>query len=113
MKGDKSEVTRVKQIRRAMEMMADEDQYEAGYALCWDALNSGEREVLNQLLHTGPVWDGNIISKCDRNTLISIGLAVRCCFKGEDGYTAASYSALGVFKADKAKPFKVKAGSEG
>ena len=107
------EVGRVAQIQRAMEMIESEDQYEAGYALCWDALTTSEREVLNQLLHTGPVWDGNVISKSDRNTLIRIGLAVRCCFKGEAGYTAASYAGLGVFKAGKAKPFKIKAGSEG
>lgn len=106
-------VNRLDQIRRALELMESDDQYGAGYALCWDALSSGEREVLNQLLHTGPVWDGNVISKSDRNTLIRIGLAVRCCFKGEDGYTAASYAGLGVFKAGKAQPFKVKAGSEG
>lgn len=83
------------------------------HKILWESLDSGEREVLNQLLHTGPVWDGNIISKSSRDTLLDYGLAVRCCFMGEDGYTAASYEGLSVFKEGNDKPFKTKAGSIG
>lgn len=65
------------------------------------ALSSSQREVLKQLLFHGPVWDGDICSKDARNDLIGWGLAVRCCFKGEQGFTAATYIAYTVFKAGK------------
>lgn len=107
-----NEKARIPQLKQALELMESADDCEAGYYLCWDALLSGEREVLNQILHTGPVYDGNIISKCDRDFLIRLGLAVRCCFKGEQGYTAASYKGYSVFRRGNARPFKVKAGSD-
>jgi hypothetical protein len=34
-------------------------------------------EVLMQLFVDGPTWDGNLISKEDRNCLVEAGLAVR------------------------------------
>lgn len=54
-------------------------------------------EQLYQLVN-GPVYDGDIISKVDRDYLLSIGLAVRVCHKGEQGYTAATYFAYSVNK---------------
>lgn len=89
------------------------DNYRSYAAIIWDALDSGEREVLNQLLHTGPVWDGNIVSKSSRDSLIGYKLAVRCCCYGEDGYTAASYTGKNVFKAGKAEPFTIKEPTRG
>ena len=101
------------QIKAALEKMNTDDGYFANAPIVWDALTIGQREQLNQLLHCGPVWDGNVISKCDRNSLIDFGLATRCCFMGEQGYTAATYKAYTVFKAAKAKPFPCKPGSVG
>ena len=37
----------------------------------------GQREVLWQLFRNGPTWDGNIISKPDRDELIKLGLVAR------------------------------------
>lgn len=37
----------------------------------------GQREVLWQLFRNGPTWDGNIISKSDRDELFKLGLAAR------------------------------------
>lgn len=34
-------------------------------------------EVLMQLFVQGPIWDGNLISKCDRDALVDAGLADR------------------------------------
>lgn len=65
------------------------------------------------VLFRGPVWDGNVISKCDRSDLIDYGLAVRCCFMGEQGYTAATYLGGSVFNHSKAVPFTRKPGSQG
>lgn len=93
------------QVRRAMQQMQDSDRYFAYAPIVWDGLSSAQREQLNQLLHQGPVWDGNVLSKGARSDLIDFGLATRCCYKGEQGYTAATYAAYTVFKAGKATPF--------
>lgn len=47
-------------------------------------------EALKQLYH-GPVWDGDVISKANRSELFTLGLALRVCCKGEQGYTGATY----------------------
>ena len=59
--------------------------------------------MLNQLVN-GPVWDGDIISKTDRDELIELKLAVRVCCKGEEGYTGATYTGYTINK--KYKEFK-------
>jgi hypothetical protein len=40
-----------------------------------------------------------VISKTQRDTLMSWGLASRVCVKGEQGYTAANYIGWDVLKA--------------
>ena len=55
------------------------------------------QEQLIQLVN-GPVWDGDVISKNHREELFAMGLAVRVCHKGEQGYTAAKYPAYTLLK---------------
>jgi hypothetical protein len=100
-------VTATAQIKAAMAKMNASDEGWFAYApIVWDALTSSEREQLNQLLHQGPVYDGNVLSKAARSNLIDYGLAARCCYKGEQGYTAATYAAYTVFRSSKAVPMK-------
>ena len=80
------------------------DAFDVAAWAIYGAMDSGQREVLRQLLFNGPVWDGDICSKAARGDLFDWGLAVRCCFKGEQGYTAASYRAYTVYKAAQPKP---------
>jgi len=102
----------IKQVIHGVNAMNSSDEAYFSYGvIVWDGLTSGQREVLRQLLFQGPVWDGNIISKSDRDDLIDFGLAVRCCFRGEQGYTAANYIAYSVHKQGKGAPMKVKDGS--
>ena len=63
---------------------------------------SGHYESLVQLVKHGPVWDGDVISKTRRDDLIKWGLAVRCCYKGEQGYTAASYYSYTIVSSEDA-----------
>ena len=58
-------------------------------------------EQLSPLVKFGPIWDGDVISKSKRDDLLRWRLAVRCCFKGEQGYTAGSYYGYTVSNADK------------
>lgn len=54
-------------------------------------------EQLRQLVN-GPVYDGNVICKTDRDELLSLGLATRVCCAGEQGHTGAVYLAYSVIK---------------
>jgi hypothetical protein len=54
-------------------------------------------EQLRQLIN-GPIYDGSVISKSQRDELLRLRLATRVCCKGEQGYTAARYFALSVMK---------------
>jgi hypothetical protein len=47
-------------------------------------------DTLCALVERGPVWDGNIPSKYERNVLIERGYAVRVINNGEEGFTAAT-----------------------
>jgi hypothetical protein len=85
-------------VRHALAKMQTDEGYFTYGLIVWDALDSGQREVLKQLLFQGPVWDGNVPSKRARDDLIDYGLATRCCFLGEQGYTAATYIAHAVFE---------------
>jgi len=54
-------------------------------------------ESLTQLVN-GPVFDGDVISKSLRSDLFSLGLAIRVCHKGNQGYTGSTYFAYSVLK---------------
>lgn len=54
-------------------------------------------EQLEQLVN-GPIYDGDVLSKSLRSELFDIGLAIRVCHKGEQGYTGATYFAYSVLK---------------
>lgn len=54
-------------------------------------------DQLNQLVN-GPIWDGDVMSKSYRSDLFHLGLAIRVCHKGEQGYTGATYFAYSVNK---------------
>lgn len=60
-------------------------------------------EQLQQLIN-GPIWDGDIICKSHRSRLFEMGLAIRVCSKGEQGYTGAKYVAYSILKAIKNPP---------
>lgn len=46
---------------------------------------------LSQLVIQGPVDDGDVISKHNRDILIEAGLAARVTHKGQFGFTSATY----------------------
>lgn len=55
------------------------------------------KEQLGQLVR-GPVWDGDVISKSHRGTLFDMGIAIRVCCKGEQGYTGSKYIGYSILK---------------
>lgn len=64
------------------------------------ALDPRLHEQLTQLIN-GPIWDGHVVSKSQRDELIELGLATRVCCKGEQGHTGATYFAYSVMKIAK------------
>jgi len=54
-------------------------------------------EQLQQLVK-GPIYDGDIISKSNRSELFDMGLAIRVCCKGEQGFTGSPYIGYSIVK---------------
>lgn len=52
-----------------------------------------------RLLVDGPVHDGDVISKRERDDLIDMGIGIRVCYKGEQGFTGAKYIGYSILKA--------------
>lgn len=57
-------------------------------------------EVLKQCVTQGPVEDGDIISKVRRDYLLDLHLLQRVYVRGQQGYTAATYTAGNVLTPD-------------
>ena len=56
------------------------------------------RGALEQLYMDGPVDDGDIVSKAQRDWLIKNGYAERVIFKQSDGFTACTYKGRDALK---------------
>lgn len=60
----------------------------------------GLHEQLYQLHKNGPCWDGDVISKSERDQLLAIGACAKVCVKGQEGFNACTYFGrrlLGIF----------------
>jgi hypothetical protein len=87
---------------------------DADYKIIWDTLPANAREVLMQLCKHGPTYDGDLVSKSGRDTLLDTNLAVKMVMgddwsytrrdlnlkrpQCEEGYQAATYRGLRVYK---------------
>ena len=49
-------------------------------------------DTLIALVEQGPLWDGDVPSKRQRDELIEHGLCAKVVVRGEDGYNAATYA---------------------
>ena len=94
-----------KLLNTALRVMVEADQLDDEYDVACFAvkrlMGGQRREQLMQLVMHGPTWDGDVVSKMDRDYLLEWGLAVRVCVKGEQGFTAASYMGSNVHTSDK------------
>lgn len=90
-------------MRSAGETLKNADQCSRAYEIAafalYHAMTGSHREALDQLVKDGPVYDGNVVSKAHRDDLMTLGLATRVCYKGEQGYTAANYIGWDVLRA--------------
>ena len=56
------------------------------------------KDTLCALVERGPLWDGDLPSKTERDALLDQGLAVRIIVNGEDGWQAATYKGRDAYK---------------
>jgi len=89
-------------VKKCLEVFKKADQCSSEYDLaCFvmkHTLSSSHMEQLEQLI-SGPVWDGNVLSKHHRDDLLEMGLAVKVCAAGAQGYNAATYRGWEVLSA--------------
>jgi len=62
-------------------------------------MTGAERDTLIALVEQGPLWDGDVPSKCGRDGLLDKGFAVRIVVLGEDGWQAATCAGRDAYKA--------------
>ena len=100
--------TLVEQCRKVIAKYGQcDDEYDVACFALAHALTPTHREVLEQLVMHGPVYDGDIVSKSKRDDLMDLGLAQRVCVKGEQGFTGANYVGWQVHKAMATPPLAV------
>ena len=91
-----------KRVQALVNSLFDIDQCEPEWdqaaADAYNAMASGHREVLKQLVETGPVWDGDVIAKSYRDDLLEWKLATRVVVRNEQGFTGATYTGWSVLK---------------
>ena len=61
-------------------------------------LSGNAKEVLKQLVRTGPVWDGDVVSKSGRDECLNHRIINKILVGGEQGYQAVNYFGYSVFK---------------
>lgn len=90
-------------IRYLIEHAYEADNYFPFVSALAELIPKRLREQLKQLVD-GPIWDGDIISKCNRDNLFKLDLAIRVCVKGEQGFTGAPYIAYSIVKIWQTQP---------
>lgn len=70
---------------------AEEIKYACRVIIDTQAMNSGERDCIRAAFLQGPLFDGDVPSKTDRDTLISKGYMVKVVVAGEEGFNACTY----------------------
>lgn len=82
-----------------LEKVDPDDLMDLGAHGVYHAMGGDAREVLHQLVKSGPVWDGDLISKSGRDTLLDLRLASKVCVNGKQGFQAANYVGWAVLMA--------------
>lgn len=83
-----------------VDLMDASEKVELIHMIDFAKVNKGMHEQLYQLHRHGPCWDGDVISKSERDALLRIGACAKVCVKGQDGFNACTYFGrrlLGIF----------------
>ena len=77
------------------------EQFDQAAAEVYRLLPSAAKEALNQIVESGPVYDGDAHapSKQPRDLLTSMGLICRVVMNGTDGWNAANYLGFKVYNS--------------
>lgn len=90
---------RTVELARLARMADDGEAYDRLCSDLFTALSSAGKEVLSQLRDSGPVWDGDLVSKSGRDELLELSLISKLVVKGEQGFQACNYFGDHVLKA--------------
>jgi hypothetical protein len=50
-----------------------------------------EKDELESIFLSGPIFDGDVISPANRNALVEAGFVAKVVFRGEEGFNACTY----------------------
>lgn len=74
-----------------IDLMEDYERSELLHMIDFAKQQRRLHEALFQLVKRGPVWDGDVISKSDRDALLDVGACAKVYNLGRDGFNAATY----------------------
>lgn len=77
----------------------DSDEFRTAVSAITNALGNDHFAQLEQLVISGPVWDGDVLSKSHCADLADLDLACRVVCRGEREYTAAKHLAIYVLNS--------------
>ncbi|MEM8973628.1 MAG: hypothetical protein AAGD43_16340 [Pseudomonadota bacterium] len=78
-------------LNARVDLMDKSEMAELIHSIDFVKVNRKLHEQLYQLHIRGPVWDGDVISKSDRDELLSVGACAKVCVKGEQGFNGCTY----------------------
>ena len=87
-------------LNERIDLLDDQERIELIHMIDFARCRRDLHEQLYQLHSHGPLWDGDVISKSDRDELLAIDACAKVCVKGQDGYNACTYfgrSLLSIF----------------
>lgn len=62
------------------------------------AMSSSERDCIRAAYNYGPLDDGDVPSKCGRDSLLHKGYMSKVVVKGEDGYNACTHKGAWAYR---------------
>jgi hypothetical protein len=78
-------------LHSRIDLMNADERADLIHSIDFAKSNRRLHEALYQLHKNGPVWDGDVISKFDRDELLRVGACAKVCVKGEDGFNGCTY----------------------
>ena len=76
-----------KEVTQAIELILDVESF-----------NSGQKDCIKASYLNGPLFDGDVPSKQDRDILVNKGYMAKVVVKGEEGYNACTYKGLAAYR---------------
>lgn len=78
-------------MHERIDLLDDAERVQLLHMIDFARQNRRLHEALYQLHAKGPVWDGDVVSKADRSSLLDVDACAKVIMRGQEGYNACTY----------------------